>query len=268
MMRKKIQNDDVLYPDLSYSIIGAAMDVHNGLGPGWDEWDYHRAMIQSLEKRGHHVISHDRKHLMHFGCAVDQFELDLLIDDLIILELKHIKSDFHPVHYAQLINYLKLWEKRLGILINFGLERLAHKRIPFDSIEAQLLYQGKWNELADKIPTLCNRIERALEGILKEHGYGYNASVFQKLLLTELKRSCSDAFCPVLSPKFDSLNLGERRINCLCVDNEMLVSVSASGQGASAADRVYLKSYMKQMNIPYGVLIDVGCSEIQLKGVM
>ena len=91
------------------------MDVHNGLGPGWEEWDYHRAMIESLIAKGHDVVSHERKELVHRSKVADHFELDLLVDDSVILELKHIRSDFHPVHYTQLINYLKGWGKRLGI---------------------------------------------------------------------------------------------------------------------------------------------------------
>lgn len=258
----------LLYPELSYSIVGAAMDVHNDLGPGWDEWDYHRAMIEALDKRGHVVVSHERRDLIHRGRAVDLFELDLLVDDLIIIELKHIKSDFHPKHSTQLINYLKQWEKRLGILVNFGLERLAYKRMPFDPVSATIIHTGKWSELVDGIPFLCKRIEMAVEGIRHVHGYGYGASVFQKLLLAELTGPGSVAFKPVLSPNYGSLNLGDRELDCICVDTGVLVSVSTTGQNASAADRAYLKSYMKKMSISFGVLIDIGSSEIQLKGIL
>lgn len=235
------KNQTLLYPEVSYSVVGAAMDVHNDLGPGWEEWDYHRAMIMALETRGHHVVSHERQDLLHRGSAVDLFELDLLVDDLIILELKHIKSDFHPQHYTQLINYLKQWDKRLGILINFGLERLAYKRIPFDPVTATMRPVGKWSELSDKISARCNRIEMAVERILHEHGYGYGAEVFQNLMLAELAALGADAFIPALSPKYGSLNLGERELDCICVDMGVLVSVSATGQNASASDRACLK---------------------------
>ena len=69
-MKKTIDKQGVIYPELSYSIVGAAMDVHNELEPGWDEWDYHRAMIESLGAVGHKVISHERKVLMHRDNAV------------------------------------------------------------------------------------------------------------------------------------------------------------------------------------------------------
>ena len=267
-MKKVIDKQGVIYPELSYSIVGAAMDVHNELGPGWNEWDYHRAMIESLDARGHKVVSHERKALMHRDNAVDHFELDLLADDLIILELKHIKTDFHPEHLTQIINYLKRWEKRLGILINFGLERLAYKRIPFDPIQERIRFSGKWNEMAVQIPLLCKQIETAVEGVFRQHGYGYGTSVMQNLLLFELAFLGSEASRPTLSPSYGDLVLEERELDCILVDSRLLVSISATGQNASSADLAYLKSYMKQMGVSFGMLRDVGNAEIQLKGVL
>jgi len=50
MSEKKTYNPDLRYPELSYAIIGVAFDVHNELGLGWNEWDYHRAMLSVLKK--------------------------------------------------------------------------------------------------------------------------------------------------------------------------------------------------------------------------
>ncbi len=244
------------------------MDVHNEMGPGWDEWDYHRAMIESLVAKGHNVVSHERKELVHRGKVVDHFELDLLVDDLVILELKHIRSDFHPEHYTQIINYLKRWNKRLGILINYGLERLSYKRVPYDPVERTVLHIGKWLELTQRVPELCDRVSSAVDGVLQQHGFGYGVSVFKKLLLAELEHLGSGAVLSVLSPRYGTLILGEREIDSIFVDSNLLVSVSAAGQGGSAIDLAYLKSYMKQTAIPYGILVDIGCSEIQFKGVL
>ena len=244
------------------------MDVHNGLGPGWDEWDYHRAMIESLIARGHAVASHDRKAVVHRGKVVDHFELDLLVDNLIILELKHIKSAFHPEHYTQTINYLKRWKKRLGILINFGLERLATKRIPYDPVAGTIHFSGKWDELRQRNPILCKRVVAAVEGVLAEQGYGYDVQVFQNLLMEEFRFLDVVAKKPVLAPNYAGLTLESREIDCLLIDSGLLVSVSASAHDASSADLAYLKSYMKQIEISCGVLIDIGNADIQLKGVL
>lgn len=267
-MANGIHQEELLLPELSYSIVGAAIAVHNDLGPGWDEWDYHRAMIRALEGRGHNVASHARRNLIHRGEIVDGFELDILVDDSVILELKHIKSSFHPEHYVQLINYLKCWSVRLGILMNFGLERLYYKRIPYDSACAVIVESGHWTVLAKRIPLLCRNVEMAVERILLQYGYGYGVSVFEKLLLAELGGTGVDVHIPIMSPVYEGQDLGERKVGCICVDSELLISVSATGQNASAADRACLRSYMRQTGIENGLLIDIGNSEIKLKGVV
>ena len=125
MGNSKTYNPDLLHPELSHSIIGAAFDVHNELGPGWDEWDYHRAMLEALRTKGLQVDSHLRKQLIHRDEPIDQFELDILVENKIVLELKHIRTDFSDQHYTQIINYLKCWKKDLGIMINFGRSELT-----------------------------------------------------------------------------------------------------------------------------------------------
>lgn len=263
-----VNNPNVIYPELSYSIIGAAMDVHNELGPGWAEWDYHRAMIEALAAKGHKVDSHGRRGLVHRGKIVGHFELDLLVDELVVLEFKHVRSGFHPAHYTQIINYLKHWEVKLGILINFGLECLCHKRVPFDPKCGAVECGGKWDELAVSIPDLCKTVLEAIDFILCEYGVGYSADVYKKLVLAELLHRGSSALLPVVSPSFGLLGLGERQLDVILIESRLLVMVSATGQSASSVDLACLKSYMKQLSVINGLLIDVGGSGVQLKGVL
>ena len=258
----------MIYPELSYSIIGAAMEVHNGLGPGWDEWDYHLALVDALEAKGHRVVSHERMSLIHRESVVDHFEMDLLVDDLIVLELKHIKTDFHPEHFTQTINYLKRWGKRLGILVNFGRERLAYTRVPYDPVAGSLQVTGKWEALAEQLPSVSERVAGAVNGILEAHGYGYGVSVFQKILISELCFLGSLAVQPIVTPSYGKRAFDSRIIDCVSVDSKVLVSITATGRNASSTDLAYLKSYMNQTNICHGIVIDIGNSDIQLKGVL
>ncbi|MBT8045975.1 MAG: GxxExxY protein, partial [Pontiella sp.] len=147
----------LIHADLTREIIGAGMDVHNALGPGWDEMDYHLAMLEALAKRGVQAESHLRGNLMHRGEHVDRFELDIIVEDTVVLELKHIQSNFAPEHYAQLINYLKFWKKDLGMLINFGLEQLRFKRIPYTPRSGEVVATGLWDELKQAEPTLTDK---------------------------------------------------------------------------------------------------------------
>ena len=267
-MKYSVKSSNLIYPELSFSIVGSAIDVHNQQGPGWDEWDYHRSMIESLASKGHRVVSHERKTLLHRGRVADQFELDLLVDDLILLELKHIRSDFHPVHYTQLINYLKRWDKRLGILVNYGLERLNYRRIPFDVSPWSIAQVGKWSELESRYPDPCKKLLLALQSVFEQHGFGYGVTVCRKILMIELEYLGAQAVFPVCSPRYGAVDLGERSVDAILMDSRMLVSFSASGCGASSTDLAYLKCYMRQMGIPCGVLVDVGSPCVKLKGVL
>ena len=241
------------------------MDVHNGLGPGWDEWDYHRAMIEVLRDRGHRVQSHDRKGLLHCGRIVDHFELDLLVDDLVVLELKHIKSNFHPKHYTQIINYLKRWEKRLGILINYGLEKLHYKRVPYTPVSYTIHNTGNW---ADLYPRKIEVVGSAVDAIMRKHGLGYGVDVYKKLLWAELEQKEINAVTPSLVPRIGSVGFGERTVDAIIIDSDLMVSVSSSSVETSAADLSYLKTYMKQAGVFHGILVNIGRSEIQLRGVL
>ena len=106
--------------EVTYSIRGAAFDVHNALGPGLLESVYERAMEYELIRRGHNVKSQLGVPVVYNGVNLDiGFRLDLLVDDLVIVELKSVEA-VHPVHYKQLLTYLRLTNKKLGLLINFN----------------------------------------------------------------------------------------------------------------------------------------------------
>ncbi len=106
--------------DLSYSIRGAAYDVHSKLGPGLLESVYERALIFELEKRGLQVRTQIILPIIYDGITLENaYRLDMLINDAIIIEIKSVES-LAKVHSLQLNTYLKLTDKRLGLLINFN----------------------------------------------------------------------------------------------------------------------------------------------------
>ena len=116
---------------LSYEVVGAAIEVHKKLGPGLLESVYEKCLKYELEKTGHQVIQQ-----MHVPVTYDnlKFEtdlrLDLLVDDMIIVELKAIENVL-PVHEAQLLTYMKLLEKPQGLLINFYTDNITKSVKPF-----------------------------------------------------------------------------------------------------------------------------------------
>ncbi len=100
-------------------IIGAGMSVHSALGPGLLESAYLGCMVHELRKRGLRVESEVALPVEYDGTRIDVgYRLDLLVENEIIVELKAVERVL-PIHQAQLLTYLKLSEKPIGLLINF-----------------------------------------------------------------------------------------------------------------------------------------------------
>ena len=110
--------------DLSYKVIGCAMEVYKTLGPGLLESAYEKALIHELELNGFDVKSQLELKMNYKGVNVgDGLRLDIIVNDELIVELKSVE-ELKPVHYKQLLTYLKLSDKRIGLLINFNVKDL------------------------------------------------------------------------------------------------------------------------------------------------
>ena len=105
--------------EISYQIRGAVFDVYNELGPGLMENVYEKALIIELLNRGLQVENQVPIEVLYKGFDLGlQYRLDVLVNKQVIIELKSVEI-LLPVHYKQLITYLKLAQKPLGFLINF-----------------------------------------------------------------------------------------------------------------------------------------------------
>ena len=114
---------------LSYEIRGAAMEVYNHFGPGLLESLYEKAMVVELRSRDIPVLSQVPLRVTYKGQLIDaDYRLDLLVDDLIIIELKSV-SEISSLHYKQLRSYLKIANKPMGWLINFNEDDFKHGMI-------------------------------------------------------------------------------------------------------------------------------------------
>jgi GxxExxY protein len=117
--------------DMSYQIRGSVFDVYNELGPGLLENIYEQALLIELNNRGLQVENQVPINVLYKGFDLGiQYRLDLLVNDQIILELKSVDT-LLPVHYKQLITYLKLAKKPLGFLINFNTDLIKDNIIRF-----------------------------------------------------------------------------------------------------------------------------------------
>ena len=105
---------------LIYEVRGAAMEVYNFFGPGLLESVYEKALVRELELRGLDVKTQLPVPIVYKGAVVgEELRIDILVNDELIVELKSVE-EFKPVYYKQLRTYLKLLDKEVGLLVNFG----------------------------------------------------------------------------------------------------------------------------------------------------
>lgn len=105
-------------------IIGAAMKVHTALGPGLLESAYRACLIHELRNQGFKVASEVGLPVIYQGEKIDLgYRIDLIVEGSVIVEIKCVET-INPVHKAQLLSYMRLSGRQVGLLINFHVEHL------------------------------------------------------------------------------------------------------------------------------------------------
>jgi GxxExxY protein len=121
--------EKILFKELSYEIIGKCMEVHNNLGAGFLEVVYKDALEFELRKAGIHYEREKIYEVNYKGFILPhKFYADFVVEDNIILEVKGV-SNLTDEFIAQAINYLKVSQNKLALLVNFGELKLFYKRI-------------------------------------------------------------------------------------------------------------------------------------------
>lgn len=119
---------DILYKDLSYRIVGLAMQVHNSLGHGFLEKVYENALMVLLKREGIKAKQQTQITVYFEGEVVGDYYADILVEERVILELKSVEKII-DVHKAQALNYLKATGLPLAIILNFSKDRLEYERL-------------------------------------------------------------------------------------------------------------------------------------------
>ncbi len=116
------------YADLTQSIIGCAMEVHNVLGNGFQEQIYQRALRYEMDQAGITFAEEFSMPIMYKGMQLGTRRVDFLVANKICVELKAV-IELEKVHVAQAINYLEAYSLEVGLLLNFGNTRLQFHRL-------------------------------------------------------------------------------------------------------------------------------------------
>ena len=119
------------YEKITEKIIGWAMRVHTHFGPGFPEFIYRRSLIIEINDAGLDCLQEISKEVYYKKDLVGIRRLDIIVENVVLCELKAI-SELDKSSYNQILNYMKVFNIQVGLLFNFGEERLIFKRFVFD----------------------------------------------------------------------------------------------------------------------------------------
>ena len=120
----------MLHQEITEKIIGASFEVYNQLGYGFLEKVYKNAMQVELVQRGSNCQTEHQIKVSYKGAIVGEYFADLFVDEVVIVELK-VAKQYNPADEAQLLNELKATGIKVGLLINFGKEKVEFKRLVY-----------------------------------------------------------------------------------------------------------------------------------------
>lgn len=176
-----------MYDDLVYTINGGLFAVANTLGNIWPESVYEKALCKELLARGLKTEAQKEFEVRYFEKRVGLYRLDVLVEDQIIIELKAAPEVF-PLHQAQLISYLKGYDKPLGILANFGSRELYYRAFP-NKVSQKTVLTAEFDINKVNLPQK-HKIRDVLlmaHRILVTLGPGYFHQVYRRALYWELQ---------------------------------------------------------------------------------
>ena len=115
-----MREPDQSLDQLAHAVIGAAIDVHREIGPGFLESVYQNALCYELSLRNIKYVSQAPVSVMYKGRSVGEGRIDILVENRLIVELKAVEA-YEAIHHAQVISCLKATHLSLGLLINFNM---------------------------------------------------------------------------------------------------------------------------------------------------
>jgi GxxExxY protein len=260
----------LLHKELTFDLRKYMIEVHNEIGVGFDEETYHQGLMRRFMKAGLPFVSKQQRELMHRGEPIRTFELDYLADDKVIVELKCLRCGFLRANYIQILSHLKLWQKDLGLLVNWGYPKLYFKRIPFTEKPKEVVedYSYIKGKLAEPERQTLARLRDAVLFILETHGLGYGRSVYQDLVKAELQyRQIKLERGKKVNVIYDGELIRSFPMRFWLIDDQILCDVTALQDSILPEHAVRMQTFLKHLKLSTGLIVNYGKKHLELRGV-
>ena len=259
------------HKELTYELRGLVFEVRNNLKAGWSEEVYHQALVQLARSKGIPVQSKPRRTIWHRGVEVNVFECDLILWNLIIAELKVLPfSGFASVHHAQLIHYLKCWNKDLGVLVDFAPSHVRIERLVWD--EADVIIEEDYDlikmDMTETDRACLRQVRQSILAIARQYGLGYPGTVYRRIAAIELAHNGLNCEMGVVIPAtWDGHILAQHSTDLLLVEDSYLLNVCALLDYPGRYEYARTKTFLNSLGLRFGLIVNFGKRKLQIFGV-
>lgn len=259
----------LIHKELSYTVRGVLLDVHNELGPMLPERFYQDAVALGLESKGIHHETEKAFEVFYHNVRVGLYLVDVWIENgKIILELK-VAPEISPIHKAQALSYLKVTNADLAVVVNYGAESLQDERLP--NFLRNKVPRFEWAEdpIADDLLylELTNQIFEALHRVHFELGPGFLHQVYRRATMVELEhQELNYEYIKQVPIYYQGHDLGRQPARLICVEDKVLLATVAVKQ-LNKAMEAQLKARLKHLGLRLGLLANFNGTALQVRPV-
>jgi GxxExxY protein len=264
--------DKIIHKRRSYRVNGCIFDVHNEVGPGLREECYQKALEHRLREAAIPFVPkpETRSELVYRNVVVDAFEPDLLLSGRMIVELKHQPDGFARENFTQLLSYLKFWNLRMGLLVNFALDKAIVERVPYSPRCAEVAedYEYIHHVIREEHRSPLQTIRDALLALNEQIGIGYADTTYRNLATVELRLRGATCDANVeVTPRFRERELPPSSIRPLLVDGLICVQIDALHDEITARAIRTMQTHLRLTGCDIGIVACFGKSRFLMRGV-
>jgi GxxExxY protein len=262
---KKMTN--FLHKEPSYTVRGVLFDVHSQLGPLLPEKFYQTAVAAGLENKGIHCVTEKQFDVYYHGVQVGRYFTDICIENgKLILELK-VAPEIMPIHWAQLISYLKVTGADIGYVVNFGQSSLTDERIPnfLNKKTPDFIWQDGKTYFDTPDSNLTSELVKILHQVHFELGPGFLHQVYRRAVMVTL-RECEIGYKYIKEiPLFyQNTFLGNQETRLICVENKILLATIAV-KSIDDSIKQRLRTRMKYLQVDFGLIANFNSKKLEIK---
>ncbi|MEX0818477.1 MAG: GxxExxY protein [Pirellulaceae bacterium] len=263
---------EIVHKELSYAVTGCIFDVHNAVGPGVREESYQKGLEVRLGEAelGFLAKPYTRRELIFLGEVADVFEPDLLIEDKLVVELKAQKEGLTVANFRQVMNYLKFWNVRLGLLVNFAAHQAVVQRVLYQDqlVEPDEDYDFVRSVITPELRPLLKAIRDCILSVHRCFGLGYNDTTYRQLISIALRHhGCRCESEQVVSPVYHGRELPRSPITPLFVEGNVLIEVEAVHDNINARAVRTMQTHLEMTKAALGLVVNFGKDRFQIRGV-